>query len=822
MPWTLDSFIAFLDSLKMDLITSVMTDLIALFAAIAALAIPFTLSSIQMANDRYNSTALVRIFPKISGIEPIVLNINLFLFLAGILVLKVELALVQGNHGITSLLVTLMIFLGLWHLTQVCRHIHFVYLISADPIGIKQRLVNLIDKQLIVDRGGYTKQRQLHIPDSQFETLVRAAVEMEAYEFRINRHKYNTDIILVRLVCDAIEDPTERNFLFVDVYLNTFPHVVESVLKYRNSDIYINVISAYQRIALDALLKSKRERITDVFFNHQQIERYQEPKLNPSHRFIANGTIFLSVVKTPELPILKELYSHYKILINDAIRRHLDCIPELVSNINQANSFLYTDAIDWYLPEKMSELYMAPNMDTLAKLVEESTQTLNFYTVLSSRLTTEYKPQLVDFIQQLGNADEKLEEFQQLFDKYLSKLAAYEFILDVRATTLTALGDAALTRPDIVLTVKDKLRRWGYGNGLLRGIPLPTNIDECIRFLLIEKLFGEQHHFWGSEVMHIIRTLSVIIVAEIWQAYAYTRQLGLHAVDLIEKINIPAGTISQYRRLVDLKRVRVLQRECLILIESTVLRSHLYMTDGDRDLIIEKISELCMRLEARFKEAIDSKIRTDPIANEQKEKLYEKFRNNLDNTWDNLFIFKQYSVEPTSRQRFENSYPREAFLMHTGVDYGFNELALIASNYHNDIATGLLLNHENRAEFKALIDGSLPIQAPPNGTLLLSRSKRKTLYEAGFRFDNKARTIIWPGGTRTMDFYDVLGDFNWVLILPKDEPVVTIGEPETTISDTDLAQIGNYPVYVQLEDKDAKVRVLIDFYVQPLDMYTNH
>jgi hypothetical protein len=123
---------------------SILTDVIAVSAALGALALPISLNVIEATRSRYKSPSLLMIYHRISNVDPQKLNRSLFAFLSFALLFKMVFLsnYVPHQYLIPPLLAALLIFSTV--ISDLYQHLHFTYKLMSDISKIKDELISAI------------------------------------------------------------------------------------------------------------------------------------------------------------------------------------------------------------------------------------------------------------------------------------------------------------------------------------------------------------------------------------------------------------------------------------------------------------------------------------------------------------------------------------------------------------------------------------------------------------------------------------------------------------------------------------------------------
>ncbi|HBO9230094.1 hypothetical protein ISD85_29345 [Pseudomonas aeruginosa] len=737
---------------------SILTDMVAVSAALGALALPLSLSVIEATRSRYRSPTLLSIYTRLSGTDPQKINLLLFVNLVFAFVLKLYLLanIVEFKYLIPPIFGLSILFLAT--VSELYKHLSFTYRLMSDSNSIKNIIVDFFERELTPAAGykecivRYLQRGVVGDGVDDRRLLIAAMMELETYDICSDSSKRSIDDRIRSLLSLNLKAlPDENSQIFLHEALAAFPRMMSEVETQREVDVYQAVAGVYLYLLPMALLKD------DSFSNHLgealRVSRFREKELPPSAQFCRNGRLFLNcLLKDPSRQAYKELFGYFQSLLSNALYSNPVNIPSILGS---ANNMLfgtrYEDDPAYMYQESINELYTWQGGRAVVEDIRKYRRKKISLEQLELMIANQHKPGMALHLLNMGvveSADKAECKIDKVTEVLIGRLAARDISEAIEVETLQTIGLLLEKEPELVIKCREYINPAG-ATSINIGRPLvPSSMQSCVAALVYDKFYQDRVFIEELLEFKIVDAVSVLMVYELWKDFIFNdpRQ---SIDDYMRGIPIPDCSIRELKNARD--RIEVLAKSFRKILNNKRISDRLNLLETHCEHLSELCDLLCAYLKEKISNALDEKLRASPIDVGAIERFESEFIDDWKGIFPELPLLHRVKVGVSKYFEFSDNYRREAFLEDTGVHYvfsGFGRNLLRA--YHSDMVVRVA-----RKNFMS-VNSSLP--APFGEKIFISHDAIKAIESSGFRLARGV--LIWPNKMKSMEAFLVyeLGD----------------------------------------------------------------
>ncbi|MGU0769796.1 hypothetical protein ACSET3_28990 [Pseudomonas aeruginosa] len=791
---------------------SILTDVIAVSAALGALALPISLNVIEATRSRYKSPSLLMIYHRISNVDPQKLNRSLFAFLSFALLFKMVFLsnYVPHQYLIPPLLAALLIFSTV--ISDLYQHLHFTYKLMSDISKIKDELISAICIGTNSKNSETTIKFSVKKPLSSFREVLRlqkikklsidpsslipTLMEIETYELASSYEKIEIDERIQNLAYEHLHKlPSEHSKKFLIQLLNSIPRLLSEVENTREVDVYQKAAGLYLYLLPRSLFQC--EEFSQHFFEAERIARYREIDLPIHGRFFRHGRVFLNCfLDKGSIFVYRTLFNHFKSLAWNAVHSKHEDIPTLLENANQMVSWSYRDqGQGWNLPQAIPELWSYEKIRDLAKDVDNNYAGLISYDDLKEKFDTLYVPEINKYLAESYQPKDLLEKQEKLeitLTSLWNEIGLKEISNGMEIETLHILGVILADAPEVFIQCRELRNPAGAGSINVGGSPVPSSIDSCIKALTHEKNFTD--HFPSNETLEfkIVDAIGALIIYELWRTRIFEKP-GHAREESLPAISVPNAKIRELKAAS--RRVTTLDNSFKKALSNKAFTDRLGLLGDHIDSLKGICKDFSAQLDIALSTSIERAIAQQPISQQELDRFKDEFFEDLENYKNKIPLLEYIRLSEPEPFTITIPYPREAFLQDTDIHYMFNGFGRTLKNYHDWMCAQIL--------FKSSTSTETSSPAPYGDLILISTECKKELESMNFRFEE--RNLIWPNNRYSARYQLINIEQNkyFPLSRQKDHPI------NIAIKDSSKGA----PITIETIEEDGKVIHKINYYI---------
>ncbi|WP_141766123.1 MULTISPECIES: hypothetical protein [unclassified Pseudomonas] len=789
--------------------TSILTDIIAVSAALGALALPISLNVIEATRNRYRSPSLLMIYHRISEVDPQKLNRSLFSFLSFAILFKLIFLsnYIETQYLIPPLLAATLLFTGT--ISDLFRHLHFTYKLMSDISEIKSELIDAIclgtnSPSIVIDKKSELKHpikltrnffyiRKIKRLSKSPESLIPTVLEIEAYELVSDHSKIQIDQRIQSLAYEHLKRlPAEESKLFLTQLLNSTPRLLAEIENTRELDVYQEAAGLYLYILPRALFKC--EKFSQHFFEAERIARYREKALPPYGRFFRNGRIFLNCfLDKGSIFVYRALFAHFKSLAWNAVYTMPDDFPSLIEHANQMVSWSFRDqGQGWNLPQAVPELWSYPKIRELASDVDNNYSGIITYEKLKENFDTIYVPEMNVYLAENCHPSELLEKQQKLESTLISlwnEVGLKEISNGMEIETLNMLGVILATSPEIFIDCRELKNPAGAGAINVGGSPVPSSIESCVKALVHEKNFAERFHSNDTLEFKIVDAIGALIIYELWRTRIFEAP-GRARETTTQPIPIPNAKIRELKAAS--KRAVTLENSFNKTLSNKAFTDRIGLLKDQ----VEELKAICKDFSVELKNSlevsVERAITKQPLSKNELDRFLSEFFKDIETHKQEVPLLAYIRLADPKPYSITVPYPREAFLENTDIHYVFNGLGRTLTNYHDWMCAQILFRTSSS------IETSSP--APFGELILISKNGKSELENMGFSFHGDS--LHWPQNRYKSKYHFINIDQNKYFQLSRQDHPVNVA-----------IKYKNTPITIEMTEENGKVIHKISYYI---------
>ena len=787
---------------------SLLTDIIAVSAALGALALPISLNVIEATKTRYKTPSLITIYKELSGVDPRNLNRHLFFALSLSLLFKLFLLsnFIQNPFFIPLIFSLTLYFICI--ISDLYSHLHFTYRLMSDIGGINNKLIEIIDHRF----SQKTKKSFLKATAEKFNTrlagqkwpkisntatILKTVLEIETHMLCTDFGKREIDKRITKAIyyqLDKLPNMEARDFILQ--LTESLPKLMAEVESARESDIYQKATGLYLYAVQSALFKSldfahALEEVT-------RISRYREKNLPLHGQLCRNGHIFLNCLKKDTPPKTLNLFlEHFKNLLWNAVYSAPELIPIILEKSRnlvfqlEAN----THSLGWDIARKVNELWTSKSTGEFTKAVESCSKGDITLAELQESIHTDHLPKIIEHLENAVKDENLLKakktEIEKSLNHIYSQLTLYKIHHAINLETLHAFGILLDRSPETIIDCRELINPAGASAHNIGKSAVPSSIESCITELISDKNY--QRELITNEVLEykIVDALAVLITYEMWRLYIFqppTRNLMRNAV---ENANY-SFTIAEIKSAIS--RIEILEKSFRKILSNPKIAERLSLLEANLYTLRKRSDLFCRLLKAKLKNNLAQRIENQPLDKKAIQRLTDEITDEISNSISELPLFKRIKTSPTASFTYKTNFRRESFLSDTGTFHSFNGIGRhTISNYHNYLCAQVLFHYKHSA------NNSLP--AAYGNIILLTPESESELLKQGFT-TTQERYLHWPNSKFKSQYFLVYAEGSYYLpIFDKD-----------CFINADLSTgIKKLPIEISYEDREGEIEVHIKF-----------
>lgn len=768
---------------------TLLTDIIAVSAALGALALPLSLSVIEATRSRYKSPTLLSIYTDISKTNPQTINRLLFSTLTFTLFLK--LALLSNAISfvyIIPLIFALTVFFSST-ISELYRHLSFTYKLMSDVNSVKNDLLNRLEKSIpniseTTKTGAAEKTKKTINLKKYNSQIVKALVELETYDICSNPNKRDIDERLKKILYKQSSNLSEaRSEEFMHDILGALPRMMAEIETSRELDIYQSVSGLYLYLLAKAVIASSN-------FSHHldeavRISRFREQSLPPYGQFCRNGRIFMNcILKKPSQDTYAILFGHFKKLLWNALHTNPENIPEILSN---ADSLLFGSGYDedpsYTLHYSVEGLWDYKENRDIVRTIKSCQDKKITIAELEKKLLNDKKPAIIEFLKQRNPSvnNELLEKnITDAIEEVITSIASSEISAAIEIETLQTLGMLLETRPDLIIKCRE-IKNPAGANAFNIGRPIvPSSINACINALVYEKNFIQNFSIDDVLEFKIVDAIGVLIIYEIWKDFIFNTPT-ITIDEYTQSLSVPSCTIRELKSAHN--RIEVLEKSFKKILSNKIIIEKLSLLEAHTEALLVLADKLSMTLREKISEATRTKIKKDPLDSEALDRFRSELVDDLSES-QALLLLKQVRLTTCKHFTFTMERPRESFLADTGTHYAFNGIGSnLLNRYAGSLAYKLL-------QKKGLVT-SVTYPSPFGVMILLTHKALFELKDSGYSYSNNC--LSWPGQIYQMPFYVINAEGNLYYQIYKGQRIFDVDYSNNT---------NGYPITIEHKDNN--------------------
>lgn len=788
---------------------SILTDIIAVSAALGALALPISLNVIEATRSRYRSPSLLMIYHRISEVDPQKLNRSLFAFLSFAILFKVLFLsnYIETQYLIPPLLAAILLFTSV--ISNLFRHLHFTYKLMSDISRIKDELIAAIclgtnstlferDKELefkhpIRSVSKLFYLRKIERLSEASDSLTSTLIEIETYELISNYSNIDIDERIKNLAYEHLQKlPSKDSKKFLIQLLNSMPRLLAEIENTRELDVYQKAAGLYLYLLPRAFFKC--DEFSQHFHEAERIARYRETDLPHSGRFFRNGRIFLNCfLDKGSILVYRVLFSHFKSLAWNAVYTKHDDIPELIGNANQMVSWSFRErGQGWNLPQAIPELWSYAKIRELARDVDKNYSGIISYEKLKEKFDASYIPEIKEHLTENCHPNELLEKKEKLestLNSLWNEIALKEISNGMEIETLHILGVILASSPEIFIQCRELKNPAGTGTINVGGSPVPSSIESCIKALIHEKNFFDRFPSNDTLEFKIVDAIGALIIYELWrtkifEAPGQIREVAAHP------ISIPSAKIRELKSAS--RRTTTLENSFNKILSNKAFTDRLGLLKEQVEELGVVSKEFSANLKKSLNISVEQAIAKQAISENELKRFRKEFFEDIQTNKHEAPLLNYIRLSEPKPYTITVPYPREAFLEDTDIHYSFNGLGRTLTRYHDWMCAQILFRSSNS------IDISSP--APFGDLILISSSCKKELENMGFSF--YGGSLHWPNNRHAAKYHFINIDQNKYFPLSRNDHPVNIA-----IKDSGL------PITIDITEENGDVIHKINYYI---------
>lgn len=769
---------------------TLLTDVIAVSAALGALALPLSLSVIEATRSRYKSPTLLSIYTEVSRTNPQKINRLLFGTLTFTLFLK--LALLSNVINFVYLIPVIFALVVFFSATilELYRHLSFTYRLMSNVNLIRYDLLDRLEKSIPdvlatsetgIEINKIGKKRKLERYNSQ---VVAALIELETYDICSMPSKRDIEERLKKILYKQSSNlSVPRSEEFMQDVLGAFPRMMAEVETSRELDIYQSVSGLYLYLLSKAVIASNN-------FSHHldeaiRISRFREQSLPPYGQFCRNGRIFLNcILRKPNRDTYAILFEHFKKLLWNALHTNPENIPEILSN---ADNLLFGTGYDedpsYALHYSIDGLWEYKKSRDITKAIKACLDKKITTEELERNLLNDFKPAIIEFSKQrTPSVDvESLEKkIADAISEVVASIASREISAAIEIETLQTLGLLLEKNPDLIIKCRESKNPAGSTVFNIGRPIVPSSLNACINALVYERNFVRNFSIEDVLEFKIVDAVGVLITYELWKDFVFNKPARTPD-EYMGALVIPSCTIRELKSAFD--RIEVLEKSFKKILSNKIIAEKLSLLEGQNKVLSSLASKLCESLREKISRATAIKIKNDPLDSES----IDRFRAELVEDWSKspaLLLLRQVRLAECSPFTFTMKQSRESFLADTGTHYAFNG---IGRSLLDRYVGGLVFRFLQR---KGLAP-SLAYPSPFGVMILLTRNALVELTDIGYTHDNGV--LVWPKQKYNMPLYVVNSKESLYCQVYKGQAIIDV----EYVSNTD-----GYPMTIEHKDNN--------------------
>jgi len=757
---------------------TLLTDIIAISAALGALALPISLSVIEATRSRYKSPTLLSIYTEISKTDPQKINRLLFGTLTFSLILKLTIfSKIIDFSYLLPLIFVLVIFFSVTIL-KLYRHLRFTYLLMSNINNIRDDLLKRIENSIPDvpaepnDTAKNKKPKRKRKLEKYSPEVTAALMEIETYDICSTPSKRDIEKRLRNILyiqSSNVSDP--RSEAFMQDILGAFPRMMAETETSREIDIYQSISGLYLYLISKTVIASSK-------FSHHldeaiRISRFREQSLPPYGQFCGNGHIFLSCffIKKPRRDSYAKLFDHFKKLLWNAQHKTPENIPSILSGAD--NLLLgtgYDEDPSYIFHYNIDGLWEYKKGRDITNLIKSCVNRKITIEELEHKLLTEIKPAIHEFTtQRTPNIDiEKLEkDITDTIDTIVTSIASKEISDAIEIETLQTLGQLLEKNPDVIIKCRESKNPAGAKSFNIGRPIVPSSLSACINALIQEKHFMLNFSIEETLEFKIVDAIGVLIVYELWKDFIFSTPIRKQD-EYINSLRIPDCSIRESKSAHN--RVEILEKSFEKILSNRIVSEKLNLLEEQKEFLRSLTKMLCEALKEKTSQTTQNKIRNNPLDPEQ----LDRYRSEIVNGWKDsqaLLLFKQVRLCKCKSFTFKLNSPRESFLADTNVHYEFNGIG-------RNLLETYVANLVNRLMQRKGLDPSTSSPSPSGSMILLSRTALKKLEKDGYTYENGK--LIWPSKKHEVPFYHINSKTSLYYNVCKDEKILDVNFGDNT------------------------------------------
>lgn len=787
---------------------TLITDIITIAAALGALALPMSLNVIETTRNRYQSPSLLKLGTILTQTDPQSLNRHLFISLSGALVAKLTLSARLVEPVMLAPCLGVLALYFLWVIIKVYKHLKFTYVFMSNIESIHEKTISLIEHfSNLTFAGKLSKFKSLkklqhrRAAKLPIQHIIPAFIELETYLICTSQKNNDINSRLQKASYTALRSLADSHATsFMHHVLDAFPPLLSRVEESREVDIYQAASSLYLYFIMMAIMANKE------FVRHlpaiERIARFKEKNLPSYGRFCRNGRLFLDFThqfETDTSPY-PHLLSHFKTLIDCAVREQPENIPAILANISNIIQFKGNHQRGvWELPSEIPELWKYRALIELNNLVEGAYEGKTDLKKAKEIFETDHKQSMIHCIKGSVNdkdlAEKKVSAVDIEINKCWSGIALNRFATDIEVETLRMLALLLPTHPEIFINCRELRNPAGSRVINIGHSPVPSSIGGCVASFLDPRHFDERSLFRSDlQDYKIIDAIGALIVYELWSTYI------IHAAGA--KI-LPPMSCPPLPKLIlrELKsggeRIQLLKDALMKALDNSKFAEKLRLLPEQ----IITLKKLALELHDQIGSAIDQQtavlLTTQELNQPDLEKFTEKYKDELRECISEYPLFRNIKLASVEPFTFNINLPREAFLAGRDTHYVLDNYALTFTRDLNArLCSQILANNKNSYSAST----TLPTQMA--AWIICSHGALDDLKAQGFGV--KSTYLTWPTGQHKVKFFTVHSDTNNFYAVQAGE---CLASSSYEINDSGL------PIKISIEDNKENVTFIIQHFI---------
>ncbi|MBB4816677.1 hypothetical protein HNP29_000034 [Pseudomonas alcaligenes] len=786
---------------------SLLTDIIAVSAALGALALPISLNVIEATKTRYKTPSLITIYKELSGVDPRNLNRHLFFALSLSLLFKLFILsnLIRNPFFIPLIFALTLYFICI--ISDLYSHLNFTYRLMSDIGGINNKLIEIIDhrfspktkKTFLKSTAGKFKTRltgQKWPKISNTATILKTVLEIETYMLCTDFGKRDIDTRIRKAAYYQLEKiPNMEAKEFILQLTESLPKLMAEVESARELDIYQKATGLYLYTVQSALFKSPD--FAHALEEVTRISRYREENLPLHGQLCRNGHIFLSCAVKDTTPETLNLFlEHFKNILWSAVYSAPELIPIILEKSRNLvfKLDLDTHSLGWDIANNVNELWASKSTREFTKAVESCSRGDMSVAELQERIRTEHLPQIMKYLKEAVTDENLLENKKMEIEKSLNKIYN-QLILKtihhaINLETLHAFGLLLDKSPKTIIDCRELINPAGASGYNIGKSAVPSSIGSCIYALISDRNY--QHESIINEVLEykIVDALAVLITYEFWRLYIFqppTRNLMRNAVENANYL----FTIAEIKSAIS--RIEILEKSFRKILSNPKIAERLSLLESNLYTLRKRSDLFCRLLKTTLKKHLTAKIKSQPLDKNTIQRLSNEITEDISASKLKLPLFKRIKIAPAVPFTRKINFKRESFLSDTGIYHMFDGIGhAVLADYHNYLCAQVLFH------YKYSVNSSLP--AANGRIILLTPESESVLLSQGFTI--KDRHLHWPNSKFKLPLFSVNAEGSYYLPLYDTDCFINADFSES---------VKNLPVKISHEDREGEIEVHITF-----------